>query len=403
LLLLAGALLTFFVAGVAITLERGFDEAARAGVRSSGMGVVYGLLAVAELETDGTLTIARLPEPRLGQVGSGLYAQVVDQTGVARWRSPSAAVESPDRVAPPAPGESRFVLLPDEALFRLSYGVLWEGQGGEETQLILEVFQDSELYQQTVADFRHTLWLWLAGLGVLLLVVQTAVLRWGLSPLRDLARAVARVEQGGQDEVTGRYPLELARLADNLNRLIRSDRARYERQRNALGDLSHSIKTPLSVLGGAVQQESGAVLAETVREQIARMDAIVQHQLRRASAGGRGIGRRVAVAPATARVVAALATVYEEKHVLCDQKVASDLSFPEFRLTVDDDGPGIPADKRGSIGDRGVRLDELRPGSGIGLAMVKEIVKAYRGDVEIADSALGGAKVVLTINLVGEP
>ena len=89
LLLLAAALLVVFVGGAGITLERGAAEAARTGVRKNQMGVVYGLLAAAEFEPGGQLTVSRLPEPRLGQPDSGLYARVVDDAGKTLWRSPS--------------------------------------------------------------------------------------------------------------------------------------------------------------------------------------------------------------------------------------------------------------------------------------------------------------------------
>ncbi|MCG2633391.1 MAG: ATP-binding protein [Gammaproteobacteria bacterium] len=434
LLVLAGLLLVVFVGGAGITLERGAAEAARAGVRKNQMGVMYGLLAAAEYEPGGLVSIPRLPEPRLGQPDSGLYATVVDSNGAILWRSPSAETESLLAVPSlPPPGVFRFEYRKQQDLFRLNYGVLWEGIDGDEQYLGLEVLQNSELYAQTLASFRRTLWSWLGVLGVLLLLLQTALLRWGLAPLRQVSHAVSQVEKGEQAEVVGRYPRELAHLTDNLNRLIRSDRARFERQRNALGDLSHSLKTPLSVLNGAVDRDTSEQLVNTVREQTARMDAIVQHQLRRATLGNRGIGRTVPVAPAAARVVSALSTVYTEKSVRCERDVPTSLHFPgdegdlmellgnlldnafkccrervrlsaglesgAFQLRVEDDGPGIAPSDRSLIGSRGVRLDERRPGNGIGLAVVQEIVKAYGGDLEIGESNLGGARVCLTIGL----
>ena len=82
-------------------------------------------------------------------------------------------------------------------------------------------------------------------------------------------------------------------------------------------------------------------------------------------------------------------------------RISASNEAQQFALTVEDDGPGIPAAERGLVSNRGIRLDELRPGSGIGLAVVKEIVKAYRGELEISESSLGGARIHLTIAFRG--
>ena len=433
---LAAVLLVVFVGGTGFILQRGVADVAQAGVQNRQMGVVYGLLAVAEFEPAHGFSVTRLPDPRLAQPGSGLYARVIARSGEVLWRSPSlegVGLSAPG--AQPSPGQMNFSHQSPLDYFQLDYGVLWEVPGGEAHYLQLQVVQDSGAYEQSMAEFRHTLAVGLGVLGLSLLLLQTLVLRWGLAPLRRVTNAVARVERGEQSEVSGHYPSELATLADNLNRLIRSDRARFERQRNALADLSHSLKTPLSVLAGAVDVDSGENLVDTVKVQSARMDAIVQHQLRRATSVGQGIGRVVSLAPAVARVVSALGTVYADKSVQCQSQVDSSLQFPGdegdlmellgnlldnafkccktkvrvtasedaqlFSLVVEDDGPGIPASERGLVANRGVRLDELRPGSGIGLAVVTEIVKAYKGQLEIGESLLGGARMHLTIALRG--
>ncbi len=64
---------------------------------------------------------------------------------------------------------------------------------------------------------------------------------------------------------------------------------------------------------------------------------------------------------------------------------------------MEDDGPGIPADVRRAVLDRGTRADEVQQGQGIGLSVVAELVTLYHGALRIEESALGGARLVLTL------
>ena len=60
-------------------------------------------------------------------------------------------------------------------------------------------------------------------------------------------------------------------------------------------------------------------------------------------------------------------------------------------------GPGLPADQRDAALERGARLDETTPGSGLGLSIVVELTRAYGGSITLADSDLGGLKVLLEL------
>jgi signal transduction histidine kinase len=75
-------------------------------------------------------------------------------------------------------------------------------------------------------------------------------------------------------------------------------------------------------------------------------------------------------------------------------RVRADAAGPErMRLTVEDDGPGLTPDQREEVVRRGARLDENAPGSGLGLSIIDELARAYRGSLTLGDSSLGGLSV----------
>ncbi|MGF1528794.1 MAG: ATP-binding protein, partial [Candidatus Competibacterales bacterium] len=273
------------------------------------------------------------------------------------------------------------------------------------------------------------------GVGVLggalgLLAAQGLVLRWSLTPLRQVAREIQDIEAGRQLTLAGHYPAELQPLTRNLNQLVSRSRDHLERYRNTLGDLAHSLKTPLAVLGSSL--ETGADdLKHTVREQVVRMNQTVDYQLQRAAAAGRiALTAPVPVSAAAQQIVHSLAKVYSDKGLDFQWQVADELVFNGDRgdllevlgnlmdnackwaaktvrlrawplatsgdvvLVVEDDGPGIPDHRRATILQRGVRADPHTAGHGIGLAVVRELVEdIYRGQLTIDDSPLGGARI----------
>ena len=283
--------------------------------------------------------------------------------------------------------------------------------------------------------FRARLMYWLGGAALLLLVAQGIVLAWGLRPLRKAEADLHRIESGEIEAIGGRFPRELQGLINNINLLIRNGRASRDRYRNSLGDLADSLKTPLSVLRGAVESGDREALAHTVRDEVSRMDEIVQYQLRRAAASGAAQpGVSVPVAPKIERVAATLTKVYGEKRVDCRIEVAEALRFvgdsgdlmeilgnlmenafkygrhqvrveadsprastgadPAIRVTIEDDGPGIPRQDREEVLNRGSRMDQRLPGQGIGLSVAQEIIRLYGGYLQIGESRrLGGAAV----------
>jgi two-component system sensor histidine kinase PhoQ len=432
----AGVVLAIFIVLSAFALERAFRDSARSARQERLLAQVYLLMAAAEVDAQGRLTLGSTElEPRLEQPASGLYATIVDAGGAVVWQSRSALSSGLPVPAGLAPGAQRF----DEIsaanglrLFEERFGVSWATSGGS-YPFTFCVREDLAPFEQQLSVYRHSLYAWQGAMAALLLAVLWLTLRWGLSPLRRVADELGRLESGRQQQITGEYPTELRGLTDNLNALLVRERAQQQRYRDALADLAHSLKTPLALMRGAVRDADAAA---TIEEQIERMDRIVGYQLQRASTSGRrALAAPLALRPVVDRLTSALRKVHADKRVEVDVRVedalharidegdltellgnvldnafkwsesrvrvGAELEDGNLVLRIEDDGPGIAPERAHEVLERGVRADETVPGHGIGLAVVRDIVRAYQGRIDLERSALGGARVTLSLPQVG--
>ncbi len=424
---LASALvLAVFIAVTALALEQAFEQSARSAMRERLSAQLYLVMAAAEVSDSGMLMMpGHLAEVRLELPGSGLYARITDPTGEARWLSPSAiGLELPPY--PTDSGES-------ESLSRLSFNggeyflttleVEWETLDGS-VPLNFSVMEDSSSFEQQMSRYRQTLWGWLGGMAVVSLLALLAALAWGLRPLRTVAAEVRAIESGTQQGLNRDYPKELKHLTDNINTLLHHEHAQQARYKHALGDLAHSLKTPLAVLHSL--DDSMGERSPTLNEQIDRMDNIVQYQLQRASTAGRSaLAAPLPLRPTLERLLATLHKVYHDKGLKVELALSEGVSFrgdegdlmellgnlldnafkwaastiritassghSGLELSVEDDGPGIAPQRASEVLQRGVRLDEATPGHGIGLPIVRDIVEAYGGRLTIDRADSGGA------------
>lgn len=421
LLLSAGLVLAAFFALASVVLEQGFRESAEQALKEKLQVHVYSLLSAAELKNSGDLSMPTgLPEPRFATPGSGLYGFIHSAKKNPIWRSPSAIGLN---VTPPpelSAGNTAF-LMAEHGRYALHYAVIWKNVVGVEREYIFTVTEDAQFVSSQVEQFRKTLRVWLLTLGLVLILIQLILLRWGIKPLRVIVKDLAAIEKGRKTHLDGDYATELEGLAGNLNAFINSERAHLERYRNALADLAHSLKTPLSILRGCA--DSFSVNKETVKEQILRMDEIVEYQLQRAAAKGEHkTAGAVNLSAVIKKISASLGKVYIDKNitfditvpkqslVYCDEgdlyeiagnlmdnackwcgsavKVNVFLNQSKGRqnfavlLEIEDDGPGIPAGKLAEILKRGVRADENIHGHGIGMAVVNELVGLLGGLLE---------------------
>lgn len=454
-LLLASALVLPALLGFsAYMLDLAFQRSLLAAEREQLNTHIYLLLAAAELRDDqpggnesgdNQLTLPdTLTEPRFSQPGSGLYGFVFDAEGTPVWRSASTrlwpanlldAVAASITARPVTPGESQFTVLDtdgdDENYYRFDYDVAWETDDGAKPRYRFSVLHTQTTLQAERKAYRRQLWWLLGGLALLLLIAQALIMRWGLRPLITLARHLHKVEQGETSTLQGDYPREIQPVTDNLNRVLTLERTQRERYRNTLADLAHSLKTPLAVLRGALNNP-GENLQTVVDEQVERMDQIVRHQLQRAVTGAHGQpGRKTDAAAVIERLAAALQKVYADKHIRFtldapqpaafqgdesdlmellgnilenafkygrqQVRVGIDSKEGELHITIADDGPGIPEHLQHQILQRGARADTAQPGHGIGLAIAVDIISSYRGSLGIGVSGLGGAEFKATL------
>ncbi len=429
LLILAG-----FLGLAGLALDRAYRTSAETAVREQLQAHVYTLLSAADEDENGRM---RMPEiltaPAFNQPDSGLYAEVGGERGTYHWRSASLLGRPTRLLSTSAPGETRFRLTDQLVVF--DQGIAWEDDFGEPIPYSLSVAMDSEALQAQLAGFRGTLWLWLGGAALVLLIAQALLLRWGLAPLRDMSAAVRRIERGESSQIEGPVPRELSSLTDNLNALIRQNNARQERVRNSLADLAHSMKTPLAVLRGACEQIADPALGRQINDQIRRVDQMVSYQRQRAAlAGTSGVTQPLRLAPILNRLCSSLDKVHRERALQCTLEVAPGLTVRadegdlfelfgnllenaykhcrhqvrvtarandrQLEVEIADDGEGIAAEDAKRLLRRGERADQRHPGEGIGLAVVNEIVGLFGGTLSIQTSALGGAAVQLVLPIV---
>jgi two-component system sensor histidine kinase PhoQ len=426
----AALVLLAFLAGAGIAVQRAHEDSVRAAHFARLQGTVYLLLAAAELDADAALVMPpAFAEPRLSLPGSGLYASIFNPVRQQEWQSPSTVGASPSFQREAAVGEWRNATVAgaQASFLATTYAVKWE-TGKREAPLVLSVLEDKREFDREIAIFNRTLWSWLGGAALLLLLAQTLLLDWGLAPLRRVAREISRVENGEQSEVEGNYPAEISGLTGNLNALIRQERVRQTRYREALSFLAHSLKTPLAVLRTALDDPSA--LPATVSQQVRRMDDIVQHQLARAAAGGAArFAPLLPIAPVLNRILASLEKVYAERKLVFVADCAPDVGWRldegdafeilgnvldnaakwaahrvavgvtraagELRIRVEDDGPGFGDVE--SILQIHVRGDERVPGHGVGLAVVNDLVASHHGVLKLSRSASGGGLVEIAL------
>lgn len=441
LLVASSVVLAAFLGTTGLVLDNAFRASAESALRDRLQNQLYALLAASDVDDHGVLKLpADLPEPRFSQVGSGLYAEVVDAAGRALWRSRSMLGRKIS--FPKSPAVGKRIVAPIQGqngvqLMALGFTVSWEAAGGARLYSY-RVAENLSAVEGQVRRFRGSLWGWLGAAAVLLLIVQTMILRWSLAPLRQVANDLRAIESGLAQRLRGDYPRELRHLTDNLNALLESADSQLRRYRDSLGNLAHSLKTPLAVLRGALDGRHDGDLRRVAEEQLDAMAQLVEYQLQRAAASGRAsLTAPVAVKPVAENIVAALAKVYADKHVefaldidaalvfhgdpgdltemlgnvldnackWCRQRVglrAAQLEdgAPQLEIVVEDDGPGIPEAERARVLERGARADRAAPGHGLGLAMVADTVALYRGKLQIGNRPAGGLAVTLRFPLI---
>lgn len=458
LLTLVTAGLTLVVAG--FMLAAIFREHVRQQFIERQSAELDQVLAHLEVDAQGrpVLDAGSLSDPRWTRPRSGLYWQVDaggpgGQPGLLRSRSlwdeqltapqdlPADGELHVHEVA--GPGQAPLLLI--ERRLRLDGApVPWRVMVAAETAPLA---QAAERFNRALGA---------ALLGLLVLLVAGALLQvaLGLAPLRGLREALAALREGRTRRLEGRWPEEVQPLVDDLNGVLDRQTAMLERARAQAGNLAHALKTPLTVMaqGAAAAQASlpadapaAQTLAPLVSEQVQVARRHIDWHLARARAAA-AVGTVGLQAPLRA-VVDGLVRVMQRVHAARGVSVAVELEEAEIaekaeealvfageaqdlqemlgnlldnackaarqrvvvrasragrqlRVTVDDDGPGIPADRQAEALRRGGRLDESTPGSGLGLAIVQELAALYGGSLALEGSSMGGLQATLRLPAV---
>jgi signal transduction histidine kinase len=271
-----------------------------------------------------------------------------------------------------------------------------------------------------------------AGLG--LVAATFFQVRFGLSPLRAIRERLAAIRSGEVEKLEGELPLEIKPLQQELNALIHSNREIVERARTHVGNLAHALKTPLSVISNEARTQSDTLSAKVI-EQAEIMRSQITHHLDRARVAARSsaIGEVTDVGSVLRALKRTLDRIYEERGLNLELDAAPGLRFQgerqdfeemvgnlldnackwarsnvraraeregsagRFTVTVDDDGPGLTEVERARIGKRGQRLDETKPGSGLGLSIVADLAHLYKGRFALEPSPQGGLRARLEL------
>ncbi len=443
-----------FIAGIILTAvyrsttEAAFDE--RLGV--------YLRALVADLATDKTSDAktpdknaedarsdtGHLADPQFELPMSGWYWQITRQDGsnpdirASRSLFASHLPKLADLGVPAGMGGARrgYATGPDDRPLRMVERVIDTGDDGI---YLVQVAATTDEIEAQMAQFELSLLISFGVLAMVLVASSAVQLRYGLRPLRRLQDGVTAIRRGENDEIEGVFPRDLAPLAGELNLMIQANRDVVERARTQVGNLAHALKTPLSVIMNEAGAETGP-LATKVGEQATVMRDQVAYYLDRARAAvaARKIGSATDVLPVVEGLVRTFDKIYRERGIAFREQGGAGLRFlgerqdleemignlvdnagkwaraevriaigsefrdakserAFFRVTIDDDGPGLPPEDRAAAMKRGRRLDETKPGSGLGLSIVTELATLYGGTFRLDSSPGGGLRAELTM------
>ena len=276
------------------------------------------------------------------------------------------------------------------------------------------------------------------GLGLtgllLILLLQRITVRRALRPLEQAREQIAQLQRGQRSQLDDQVPVELEPLVLQINHLLAHTEDSLKRSRNALGNLGHALKTPLAVLlslASSEQLEAHPQLRKTLREQLQQVEQRLNRELNRARLSGDALPGALFDCDAELPGLLATLNMIHGEHLALSYRSPTGLQLPwdredllellgnlldnackwadaevrvsvietahGFELSVEDDGPGIPEERRDQVFSRGTRLDEQTHGHGLGLGIVRDIVDSWGGKLSLLQSEWGGLKVQIEL------
>lgn len=424
---------------IGFTLTKAFERQLSVAMKSELIAYSYSILTVAEVDNNQLVMPEYLLENQFNISQSGLYALInsYPKNGIQAerlWQSQSLLTLSlqplsAEYIPSPDIGQNTFspIMLEDRKHLLYSFSVSFS-DNAQPFPITLHLVKDQKEFLFALSSFEQQLWSWLIALMLVFIVIQVAWLLWTLKPLKVLADELTTIEQGTKNALNGHYPLELQQVTLQLNTLLLTEQNQRKRYRNALSDLAHSLKNPLAVMQSEVGLSKGA------QEQICLINNIIEHQLKRAqSAGESSWHLGVEVKPLLDKLISSLMKIYQDKQLRfvvnvdknalfkgdeadlmeilgnladnackvakCVVAITVKVNHKQLTITVEDDGVGIEPSQQHAVLARGTRADTYHAGHGIGLAIVRDLVSSYQGQLSITTSTpLGGAAFVITFN-----
>ncbi len=443
----AWAVVILLITGVVLSsiyrqaVERAFDR--RLGVYLRTL-----VADVASPEETGDKFPQSLGEPLFELPLSGWYWQVTrldpDKHDVRASRSlwDAGLPHLQDRGVPPGPDGSRqgYVAGPEDQRLRL---VERNIDLGDEGHYLVAVAGDAAEITDEVHSFDQALIITFSILAAVLLLTTMFQVRFGLAPLKRITDSLAAIRSGSAEHLAGQFPEEIAPLARETNALIDANKEIVERARTHVGNLAHALKTPLSVMVNEAAARPRDAFANKVKEQADIMRDQVARHLERARLAARltVVGSITDVEPAVTALARTMEKIHHDRGVAIEVRADGEARFrgerPDLeemignlvdnackwaasrvaievvrerpdpanaaqvlRIVVDDDGRGLSPSEREQVAQRGRKLDETKPGSGLGLSIVVELAALYGGELKLGTAPLGGLRAELVLPAV---
>ncbi len=419
-------------------VERSFDR--RLGVY---LRTLVADVAAPEQTSDHSAPM--LGEPLFDLPLSGWYWQITQLGGGAAearssrslWDSTLPKLNNDNAIAGADDTRRGYAVGPEDQRLRLVERTIDLGEDG---RYLIVVAGDPQEIDDETHSFDQALLITFGMLAVVLLLITMFQVRFGLAPLNRISEALAAIRAGTAERLEGRFPVEIAPLARETNALLDANREIVERARTHVGNLAHALKTPLSVVVNEAAAREGDPLAAKVVEQANIMrDQIVRHLERaRLAARLKVVGSVTDVMPVVTALTRTMEKIHHGRGIVIDLDTPAAVRFrgerqdleemvgnlvdnackwaqmrvcvevvaerataasatPMVRLIVDDDGPGLSPAQRAQVVTRGRRLDETKPGSGLGLSIVQELAALYGGSLTLGPAPIGGLRAELAL------
>lgn len=429
-------LVALLLSGIFLTLM--FERHVTRRVNAELSVYIKQLAGSLDIGEDGEPTlIAPLADPRFNQPLSGLYWQIEDESDVvlssrSLWVDvlplPPFDVKQREALRMERPGPN------EDMAFIHARTVFLETPKGDRAFRLAAAIDKSDIRNARDA-FKDDLVLALALLAAALVAASMVQVFFGLRPLRQIRDRVTAVRTGAASKLEGEFPSEVQLLVREVNALLGVNEQSVERARDSAADLAHGLKTPLAVLQAesrALAEKHQTESADEIAEQVEQMRARVERHLAHVRMRGLGSGQRsTALRENVEKVVRAMQTMPRgdainwlieipddlpvsidaedlleilgnlldnaRKWAAREIRVDANRQENDVRITITDDGPGVPEDLRSEVRQRGKRLDEMKTGAGLGLSIAERILDGYQGSLALGAGPEGGAQIEIIL------